>query len=198
MPMPLRLEVFETLAESGVPQLLLPEQIEELRLSAYENGYNAGWDDAGHQVADEDRARRVEVERQLQQLAFTYHEVRAHLLRAIEPVFEAMLATVIPAAARASVLPMAIEQLISLAGAIAETPVTLRVSPGTRAEFEAALGGLVLPPLAIVECEKVAPLQAEIAFEPNETRIDLEAVSAELRAAITRFYMIQNEEVKHA
>ena len=198
MPMPIRLEVFETLADDGAPQLLSPEQIEEIRLNAYERGYNAGWDDAGRQVEEEDRARRAEVERQLQQLAFTYHEVRGHLLRALEPVFEALLGTVVPVAARAAVVPMVVEQLLALAGNATEAPVTLRVSPGTRMEFEAALDGLVLPPLTIVESEEVAYLQASIGFDAQETQIDLAAVAEQLRAAIARFYLIQTQEVNHA
>ena len=198
MPMPIRLEVFEALADDGAPQLLLPEQIEEIRLNAYERGFNAGWEDAGQQADEEDRARRAEVERQLQQLAFTYHEVRGHLLRALVPVFEAMLGNVVPAAARAAVVPMAAEQLLALAGTVAEAPVTLRIAPGTRKDFEAALDGLVLPPLSIVEDEAVAPLQATIAFDAQQTQIDLDAVTEELRAAIERFYLIQTEEVSHA
>jgi hypothetical protein len=198
MPVPIRLEVFETLTDTGAPKLLTPEQIEEIRLNAYERGYNAGWDDAGRQAEEEERARRAEVERQLQQLAFTYHEVRGHLLRALEPVFAALVGAVVPAAARASVVPTAVEQLLALSRQVSEAPVTLRVGPGTRDEFAAALDGLVLPPLTVVESEQIAPLQAAIAFDAQETRIDLAAVAGELAAAIERFYLIQTEEVSHA
>jgi len=198
MPLPIRLEVFETFAEASAPQVLTPDEIEEIRLNAYERGYNAGWDDAGQQAEEEDRARRAEVDRQLQQLAFTYHEVRGHMLRALEPVFAALLSTVVPAAARASVVPLAAEQLLKLAGTVTQTPVTLRIAPGNRPDFEAALDGLVLPPLRIVETDEIAPLQAAIAFEQQETRIDLAEVAEQLRAAIDRYYLIQTEEVSHA
>ncbi len=197
MPVPIRLEVFESLADTAAPQLLTPEQIEEIRLNAYERGYNAGWDDARSQREEEDRARRAEVERQLLQLAFTYHEVRGHLLNALRPVFEALLGTVVPTATRASVLPMVIEQLLALANNASGAPVTLRVSPGARSEYEAALDGLVLPPLTIIECDEVAPLQVAIAFDAQETQIDLAEVAEQLRAAIERFYQIQTEEVTH-
>jgi len=198
MPVPIRLEVFETLTDPAAPQVLTPEQIEEIRLNAYERGYNAGWDDAGKQAAEEDGARRAEVERQLQELSFTYHEVRGHLLRALHPVFDAILGSVVPAAARASVTALAIEQLLALAGNAADAPVTLRVAPGTRDEFKAALDGLVVPPLTIVECETVAPMQAMIGFDTQATQIDLDTVTHELRAAIDRFYLIQTQEVSHA
>lgn len=200
MPVPLRLEVFETLAETGAPQLMTPEQIEEIRLAAYERGYNAGWDDAGRQGEEEGRARRAEVERQLQHLAFTYHEVRGHLLRALEPVFAALAGTVVPAAARAAVVPMVVDQLQALAGQVAEAPVTLRVGPGMRGDFATAIDGLVVPPLSIVESAGLAPMQATIAFDAQETQIDLAAVAEQARAAIERFYLIQThpEELRHA
>lgn len=197
MPMPIRLEIFETLNDEGAPQLLSPEQIEEIRLNAYERGFIAGWEDAGRQAEAEDHARRAEVERQLQQLAFTYHEVRGHLLRALLPVFEAVLDSVVPVAARSTVVPMAVEELLALAGKALDAPVTLKISPGTRGEYDAALDGLILPPLNIDESEEIAPLQAAIAFDAQETQIDLDAIAAQMRAAIERFYLIQTEEVSH-
>jgi hypothetical protein len=198
MPLPIRLEVFETLAETGAPLVLTPEEVEEIRLNAYERGYNAGWDDAGKQAEEEERTRRAEVERQLQQLSFTYHEVRGHMLRALQPVFAELLSVVVPEAARTSVVPLAAEQLLKLAGTVTQTPVTLRIAPGTRPDFEAALDGLVLPPLRIVETEEMVPLQTAIAFDQQETQIDLAAVAEQLRAAIDRYYLIQTEEVSHA
>lgn len=198
MPMPIRLEVFETLTDPATARLLTAEEIEELRLNAYERGYNAGWDDAGKQAENEDRTRRAELERQMQQLAFTYHEVRGHLLKALRPAFVALLDSVVPSAARAAVVPMALDELQALAGTVSEAPVTVRVSPQTRAELEAALEGLVLPPLKIVESEEIAPLQVALAFDAQETQIDLAAVAEQLRAAIERFYLIHTEEVSHA
>ncbi|MCB1394573.1 MAG: hypothetical protein H6898_04765 [Rhodobacter sp.] len=194
----LRLEVFETPDQPDGPVLLMPEEVEDIRLNAYERGYGAGWDDGGQQAEAEETARRAAFARQAEQLTFTYHEARGHVLAALKPVIAAVLDTVLPAAVRASVVPLAIEQLMPLAHAAAEAPITLRIAPGRLADFEAAFDGLVLPPLDLVETGDLAEGQAEFTFGALETRIDLAHAAAVVRAAIDRFYLIQTEESRRA
>jgi flagellar assembly protein FliH len=202
MPQPLRLEVFETPEVPDGPVFLLPEEVEELRLNAYERGYGAGWEDGGREADAADSARQAAFARQAEHLTFTYHEARGHMLNALRPLLEAMLDQVLPVAARASVVPLVIEQLIPLAHAALDTPITLRVAPGLRAEFETAFEGLVLPPLDLVEVEDLAEGQAGFAFEALETRVDLVHAAESLRRALAQFYQIQSEtqtqETRHA
>lgn len=197
MAIPIRLEVFQIIEEPEVPGYVTTEEVEEIRLAAYENGFNAGWEDSTQQAERAEAERRAVIERQMEALNFTYHEVRGHVLRAIEPLLEAMLQSVIPAAARASVVPEMIEQLLPLANAASETPITLRVAPGTRADFETAFRGLPMPPVSIAEDPALAEGQAEFLFDPQQTRVDLSQVAEDLRAAVGRFYQIQFEESRY-
>ena len=194
MPSPLRLEVFETPESVEGPSLLMPDQIEDLRLNAYERGYVAGWEDGGTQQDADAAARKLAIERQVEQLNFTYHEARGHVLKALAPLFEAIVGTLLPAVARASVVPLVIEQLLPLAHAAAEAPVTLRISRGSRAAFDAAMAGQMLPPLDIMETDDLADGQAEFAFGIAETRIDLTQAAARIQRAIGQFTQIQTEE----
>lgn len=198
MPQPLRLEVFETPDTLDGPALLMPEEIEDLRLNAYERGYVAGWEDGSQQAGSDREQRRAAVERVAEQLAFTYHEARGHVLKSLEPLFVAMVETVLSRAARASVVPLALEQLLPLAHATAEAPLVLRVPPGQREDFRAALSGLVLPPLDILETGDLVEGQAAFAFGPAETRIDLSHATEAIGRAIDAFYSIQNEESRLA
>ncbi|KPQ06423.1 MAG: flagellar assembly protein FliH [Rhodobacteraceae bacterium HLUCCA12] len=198
MPLPIRLEPF---CQSDTPDpggTQASEAAEEVKLAAYERGYVAGWEDAERQAGQEGRDRRAAVERQLEGLSFTYHEARGHVLRALEPVLDAMLATIVPEAARASIVPEVIGQILPLAHDASEAPVTLQIGPGMRAEFDAALRGLVLPPLDIRESPDLRPEQAEIAFDTRLTRVDLSHAAEALRGAIARYYQIQFEESRHA
>jgi hypothetical protein len=198
MPQPLRLEVFETPQVPDGPVILMPEDIEELKLNAYERGYGAGWDDAGQQAEADETARRAGFSRQAEQLSFTYHEARGHVLAALRPLFAAMLESVLPAAARASVVPLVIEQLMPLANAAVDAPITLRIARGMRADFEAAFEGQVLPPLELVESDDLADGQAEFCFGALETRIDLDHAAEAVKRALDRFYLIQIEESRSA
>lgn len=194
MPQPLRLEVFETPETPDSPALLMPEEIEDLRLNAYERGYVAGWDDGGKQTDADESTRRATIERRIEQLNFTYHEARGHLLKAIEPLIGAIVSCVVPAAARASVVPLAIEQLMPLAHAATEVPITLRISTGDRIAYETAFAGLILPPIDLVETGDLAQGQAEFTFGALETHIDLTHAAEAVRRAVTSFYLITNEE----
>ncbi|WP_323037662.1 flagellar biosynthesis protein [Pararhodobacter sp.] len=194
MAQPLRLEVFETQETPDSPVFLLPEQIEEIWLNAYERGYVAGWDDGGKQSDADDSTQKAAIARQVEQLSFSYHEARAHVLRAIEPLFAAIFETVIPVAARASIVPLTIEQLLPMVHAAADVPITLRVANGSLAAYQAAFEGLVLPPLEMVETDTLAEGQAEFSFDSSEARIDLTHAADTIQRAVNRFYQIQFEE----
>lgn len=198
MPSPIRLETFHRTEEPPAPGEQLPAGIEEIRLHAYERGFVAGWEDSSLQAEREALERRAGVEQQLAALSFTYHDARGHVLRALEPVLRAMLETLIPEAARAAVIPQVIAHLLPLAQGVSEAPVTLRIAPGSRDDYAAALSGLVLPPLEIVECAELGPGQAGIGFDRKEIRVDLAQAAQELRGAINRFYQLQPEESRHA
>ncbi len=198
MSSPIRLETFVKPEEPPAPAEEPSAVLDEMKLAAYERGYVAGWEDSERQAEREALERRAAVERQLESLNFTYHDARGHVLRAMEPVLCAMLETVIPDAARAALIPEVIAQLLPLAQGVSEAPVTLRVAAGNRADFEAALAGLVLPPLEIRESVDLGPGQAEIDFDHKETRVDLAEAAGALHGAISRFYQIQTEESRRA
>jgi len=194
MAQPLRLEIFETTETLDGPVFLLPEQVEDIRLNAYERGYVAGWDDGAQQNEADDVTRRNAIARQVEHLSFSYHEARSHVLDALKPMFQALLDTVLPAAAQASIVPLTIEQLLPLAQSAAEAPITLRVAAGSKASYEAAFEGLVLPPLTLIETDDLAEGQAEFSFETTHSKIDLTDAAKTIRGAIDRFYQIQTKE----
>lgn len=198
MPVPLRLEVFESVSEPASPTLLLPEEIEDIRLSAYERGYGAGWDDAQSRAAEAEAAHRATIEHWAEQLTFTYHEARAAALTALRPVLEGVLRDVVPQSARAAVVPSAIDALLPFAQAALDTPIRVRIGLGRSGMFKAAVAGIPLPPLEIHETPDLT--DSQIAFERGveETRVDLQAIAQELGAAIEAFYQIEDEENRRA
>jgi flagellar assembly protein FliH len=177
---------------------MLPEQIEDLRLAAYERGYVAGWEDAGRQADAERDARQARVAARIEALTFGYHEARAHVLAALEPLFAAMLGTLLPALARSAVVPLVVEELLPLARSLADRPLALRIPRGWRADYEAALAGLALPPLAIRETDELDETQAEIVADDAELRIDLTAVLNRIEAALAAFRQLPAEERRRA
>ncbi len=198
MPAPLRLEVFEQPDEPEMPSLLMPEDLEDLRLNAYERGYSAGWDDAMRQADDEASAQRAALARMAEGLSFTFHEARTHLLGAVEPLLQSIAAQVLPAMAREALVPAVVEALMPVAADLAETPLVLRVPKGMRATFESGVEGLALPPLELVECDDLPAGVAEFASGARRTRVDLAGIAAELTDSIARFYQIETPQQEAA
>ncbi len=198
MPAPLRLETFETVATPEEPAFMLPEQLEDLRLTAYERGYVAGWEDAQRQAEVERGARQALVAARIEALTFGYHEARAHVLAGVMPVLEAMLAAVLPAVARAAVVPLALEALQPLALDGADRPLVLRIPRGWRTDYEAALSGLALPPLTLAETDDLAETEAEIVSDAATARIDLSAVLARIEAALAALHPPPAKEARRA
>lgn len=191
MSAPLRLEVFDTEGEPEAPSLVMPEDLEDLRLNAYERGYTAGWDDAMRQTADEANARQEALVRMAEGLSFTYHEAQAHVLGALEPLLQAVAEQILPELARAALVQSVGEELMSVAAGLAAKPVELRVPAGARAAFEEGFEALVLPPLEIVECDALPAGVAEFASGSRQTRVDLDGVARRLADSIARFYQFE-------
>ncbi len=188
MPAPLRLEVFEQPDEPDAPSLLMPEDLEDLRLNAYERGYLAGWEDAMREAETGDRARQAALAQCIEGLNFTYHEARGHVLRAMEPLLLAVMGQVLPKAAKAALVPRLVEELMPLADRAGAAPVVLQVPPGMAAIFEAGFEGHPLPPLQIVECADLPPGRAEFSHGTRQVGVDLGDVAARCAAAVEEFY----------
>jgi hypothetical protein len=198
MAQPLRLEVFELPDTVDTASVLMPEDLEDLRLSAYERGYIAGWDDATGQADTERSAREARVAARIEALTFGYHEARAAILAGMEPLLAALVAQVLPAAARASVIPLVVELMLPLAAARAERPLILRVPSGMAEDFRTALAGLALPPLTITEAAELSELEAEIVADADETRVDLQTVLSRIEAALATFHATSHPETRRA
>lgn len=197
MPAPLRLEVFELPDMADQPGLMMPEDMEELRLKAYERGYLAGWDDAMAQSRREDDAAHARLAQMLERVNFTYHDARGHVLNGLEPLLRAVLDTVIPAAARKALVPLVLEQVLPLAAVAGTPPLRLHVPAGMRAAFETAFDGMVLPPLEIIEDPDADALSARLSLGGQVQQVDLSGVVRRLSGALDRFYQLQTQESSH-
>ncbi|MGQ0564881.1 MAG: flagellar biosynthesis protein [Gemmobacter sp.] len=195
---PLRLEVFESASEPARTTVVTDlSAMEEARLAAYEQGFTAGWDDATAAQASDQTRLGAEIARNLQDLSFTYHEARTHVLRGIEPLLTEMAARVLPDLARASLAPMIVETLRPLAEAVAETPVVLVVNPAARPAVAALIernGGL---PVSIETEPTLGEGQAFLRFGETETRIDLDRAAADIAAAVRAFFELNLTEGPH-
>lgn len=185
--MPLRLETFGADDQPAVAAAV-PEPTDEARLSAYDDGYSAGWDDALAARDDEVARCRDAVGQNLQTLGFAYHEARAHVLQSLRPLLEAMVAQLLPRLAAEALPPMVADVLMALAADCADRPVILRVHPHARSAIESFLTPQTSLPIDLVEDAALAPGQVVLQAGSAGARIDLDGAIAEIGAALAAFY----------
>lgn len=194
MARPLQLETFDlpSPAERGA---VGAGEIEDLRLDAYGQGYAAGWDDAVAAQDAEIAHLRTDLGRNLQDMALNYRDARSHVLSAIEPLLQEMVAKVLPAIAHHALAPMIIEILRPAAEQMASVPITVLTATAHRETVERLLtaAGTDLPVTVRAE-PSLSHGQAHLKIGSQETRIDLDGVVGAITRAVGTFFQIENGE----
>lgn len=171
-------------ASAGPPPEVLAE---DERLAAYERGYAAGWEDAVA-ARDSDALRlREDLAQNLRDLAFTFQEARAHVLRSLEPLLRAMVDRVLPETARAGFGAAVAAEAMAAARSAAAAPVEILVAPESIAAVETALGEDPALPLRLVADPMLAEGQARFRMGAEETALDQAALLAAIRGLVDDF-----------
>lgn len=193
--MALRLEVFET-AETQQRDIVVLGSLalEEAKLAAYDTGYGAGWEDASLALSEDQTRMRADLARNLQSLAFTYHEARAHVLRALEPLLRQILGRLLPVLAQQALAPMVQAHLMPLAEGLVDAPVTLVLNPAVRPAVETFLTQNAGLPILIVDEPSLGEGQAYLRLGAHETHVDLDRATAEISAAVRGFFEFPEKE----
>lgn len=194
--MALKLEVFALAEKKDAPSTVVLDTmaLEEAKLASYESGYSAGWEDAAAAQSDDQAKIGADLARNLQSLSFTYHEARAHILRAIEPLLEQIVGRLLPDLARETLAPIVLEVLLPLAEKMADTPITLVLNPAARAGVEALLEKATAIPLTLVEEPSLGEGQVYLRLGASETHIDLDRATAEIATAVRGFFETPEKE----
>ena len=167
-------------------------------LPGFDDGYNAGWEDASLAHKNSQEALKSELSQALQESAFTFQEARSHVLKALRPLMSELTRKVLPDIAYRQAGAHVIDALIGYAEKQASESLTLHVAPESRRDIE-----LLLPPdlafsVSIRDDSNLAPGQTRFEFEHSETELDI----PEMLFAITRmvddyFDQLPEAEVVH-
>lgn len=197
--MVLRLEVFETDQPSAAGNTVVLDTmlLEETKLGAYDSGYAAGWEDATAAQSDDQNRVRADLARNLQSLGFTYHEARAHVLKALEPLLHQITGQVLPELARDALAPMILEILMPMAEKMADTPITLVLNPAARPAVEALLEQATGLPMTLQEEPSLSEGQIYLRLGAVETQVNLDRAIAEITAAVRGFFETPKKDNSH-
>jgi hypothetical protein len=185
-----QLEVFHLASPMPASDIVVlgKMELEETRLSAFDKGYAAGWEDAQAALTSDRSQMEVEVGRSLQAMGFTFQEARMHLLRGLRPLLSTMMGRLLPTLARETLCALILDALMPQAEAALDAPVTVvahpRVWPFLNGLVDQAKG----LPLKVTEDASVAEGQVFLRFDNGEeTLIDLDRAIAQIMATVRDF-----------
>ncbi|WP_246138120.1 flagellar biosynthesis protein [Maritimibacter fusiformis] len=170
---------------------------EAARLEGYEAGYRAGWDDAARAEAEDQSRIGAEFARNLQDLGFTFHEARAHVMQALEPLLTGMVERVLPRLVSETIGQTIVEELLPLATAAAGNPIEVVVSPANRPVVEEMLARSDTVPFTLVEEPTLAEGQVYLRSGALERQIDFTEAVDRIGAAIGSLYQLNEKAFQH-
>jgi flagellar biosynthesis/type III secretory pathway protein FliH len=176
--------------EAAVPD---NDMLEKSRLEGYESGYQAGWDDAARSQAEDQSRIGAEFARNLQDLGFTFHEARAHVMHALEPLLTGIVEKVLPRLIAETIGQTIIEELLPLASTAADAPIEVVVSPDSRPVLETMLSQTTSIPVRVVEEATLAEGQVFLRSGKAERHIDLTGAVDRIGMAINDLYELNDK-----
>jgi hypothetical protein len=187
----------DPLAEPALSPGPSAEEIEASRMAAYEQGYKAGWDDAVRAETDDQSRIGVEFARNLQDLGFTFHEARSHIMKALEPLLTEMVSKVLPQLVSQTLGQTILEELLPMAEAASDAPIQIVVSTASRPAIQHLVDGSLTIPLEIIEEPSLAEGQVYLRMGELEKKIDMDATVEKIGQAIKAVYALNKEAMKH-
>lgn len=158
------------------------------RLEGYEAGYKAGWDDASRAETEAQERIGADFARNLQDLGFTFHEARSHVMQALEPLLSAMVDRVLPDLVSRTMGQTIVEELLPLASDAADAPIEVVICPASRPAIEPLLSDATALPFLLVEEPTLAEGQVFLRSQEHERHIDFTQVVDRIGDAISALY----------
>lgn len=178
----------------GPLKLMSQEELEDIRLASFEQGYSAGWDDSIKAQEAEQKRINEHLGKRLEDLSFTYHEALNQMTQAIEPVLRSLTNTVLPQVLHQTLGEHIVQELSKLAQMHANQPATVHVPSGMRAMLDDLISGEFSMPVAIVEDDAMEPDTTVLRIGMAETEINCDDLLSSISEKIDAFYYQINKE----
>lgn len=190
--------LFEDFGDLSSGQTILSEDtLEEYRLEAFEKGYQAGWEDASKAHEQNQAHVSTELARNLEDLAFTYHEAEAAVIANIEPLFDALFHGLLPDLARDAFQPRIVSEMVALAREIGSGTMVLTVAPAQADRVQALLPKDFPLPVSVQADDSLGDGQAFLRIGARERMVDLDGALAEIKKTVAGFFERSQGNMKH-
>ena len=158
------------------------------KLESFENGYQAGWQDAVEALEAEQRKISADFAQNLQDMTFTYQEARGKLLTSLKPVLEAIMLKLLPGTLSASLRAHLIEQIHDLLAESTENAIEFIVSPKNVAFLETLLKQQLAVPFLLKAEETLSEGQIFLKVDQAERYIDMDELGKNILNLLDSFF----------
>lgn len=156
-------------------------------LPGFDDGYNAGWDDATEAHRKTQDKLKSELSQALQENAFTFQEARVHVLGALQPLIVELTRKILPAMMHQTAAGHVSEALNQFIELHAPKSLELHVCPEDRQDIELLLTDLPMP-VSLKEDGSLEPGQTRFAFEQKEAEVNTPALLAEVTRLLDDYF----------
>ncbi len=184
-------------SEPGAKEEMSSDGIEDQKLQSFEEGYQAGWDDAVKAQADEKMKISAEFGQNLQDMSFTYQEALSKLTLSIEPVMAQIVDKLLPALARQALGAHVIEQLCEMLKDCAGQPIEIVVAPASVETIKELGEKSLTDTFEVVEEASLGAGQAFVRVGATERSIDLDSVISGVSDALSAFFHETGQEMNN-
>lgn len=181
------LENFDTHTR-GIPISITDVSLEEEKLQAFEKGYQAGWEDSLKSQSESARHVTTDLAQNLKDLSFSYEEAYSAIMKALRPLLEQILKSVIPELSQATLVPRLTNILHDMARERGRLKVELVGSSDDFPILEKLADDLAEFDLKLSESETLVSGQVQLKFGEDEHEIDLRAVLQGIETAVYGFF----------
>ena len=173
------------------------EEIEDIRLGAFEQGYSAGWEDATAAQTKDNQRISAALSASLEDLSFTYHEAVNQMTLALEPMFRTLIAAVLPEMMARTFGDHILAQIRLLAQNQLQGPVQLRLPPGSAAAVRPLLSSELTIPVELTEDPALESGQARLQIAGEAREIDCAALIRSFGEAVDAFFYQTSKDIQN-
>mmetsp|Transcript_22361 Transcript_22361/g.35780 ORF Transcript_22361/g.35780 Transcript_22361/m.35780 type:complete len:201 (-) Transcript_22361:1361-1963(-) len=173
------------------------EEVEDQKLQAFENGYQAGWEDAVKAQTDTGGHISAALAASLQDASFEYHEVRSSLTGAVQTILAEVLNSVLPKIAQDSLGAHIREQVVVMCQGALDKSIEISVAPQSESAVQSLLADDLGQPFVLTTDPLLTPAQAVLRLGADEREIDLGRLVDGINASVSTFFETEKPEATH-
>lgn len=187
MPKPAKLEAFELIQGGATDQ---PSQ-------DWVAGHAAGLAEAAAEIQKDQADLSEQLVQTLSDMAFGYHEARAHMISALVPMFTQLIDALVPRLAHEMLVPHIAGHLADRASDAIGSPVTIALNPGEIDSVAASLAGLKDSPCKFHADPALSAGQAVIQTGADDHLLDLDDLVRQTQAILATLIDASQQGLNH-